>query len=199
VPHVVQQAAAVWLFLSVVLGVGVWQRVEQSLGETDRGVLTELAVHRRDMATRGASGYLAEAEVSSVEGAVKFVPLGLIYFLTVPHPWDVGSFRQGLVIPETMFWLALYPLILVGFRHGFRVNRPGALFIALLTGGLCVIYAVLSGNIGVAYRMRLQVWLLWAPFVAWGFEVWREQRTAKARKRRRLPRTATAPRRLTAR
>ena len=144
--------------------------------ETENGVLREVEVNRRDMAVRAESGYLPDAEVSTVEDAAKFIPVGLLYFLTVPHPWQFGSFRQNLIIPETMFWVALYPLIFVGFGRAFRVNAPGTLFILLVSGGLCAIYSVLSGNVGVAYRMRSQAWLLWAPFAAWGFEIWRDRR-----------------------
>jgi hypothetical protein len=70
----------------------------------------------------------------------------------------------------------LYPLIAIGVIRGLRVNWPGTVLLLATTGGMCVIYTLLSGNVGIAYRMRSQVWLLWAPFAAWGWEVWREGR-----------------------
>lgn len=181
VPVVFRQVAVVLVFLAVITAFGFSQRMEWSLMETENGVLREIEVNRLDMAIRAESGYLRDAEVSTIEDAAKFMPVGLIYFLTVPHPWQFGSFRQNVIIPETMFWVALYPLIFIGFCRGFRVNPSGTLYILLVTGGLCAIYAVMSGNVGVAYRMRTQPWLLWAPFAAWGFEIWRDgRRRAKA-------------------
>jgi hypothetical protein len=107
---------------------------------------------------------------------VQYFPLGLFYFLTVPFPWQVDSFRHVLIIPETLFWLGLYPLMVVGIRRALKSNPPGTVFLLLMTGGMCIVYALLSANVGTTYRMRSQVWLLWAPFAAWGWEVWRERR-----------------------
>ena len=107
---------------------------------------------------------------------MQYFPLGLLYFLTVPFPWQLGAIRQILIIPENAFWLGLYPLIVVGISRALKANRPGTLFLLLMTGGMCVVYALLAANVGTAYRMRSQVWLLWAPFAAWGWEVWRERR-----------------------
>jgi len=84
------------------------------------------------------------------------------------------------VIPETAFWLLLYPMIGIGIIRGLRVNRPGTVLLLAATGGMCLVYALVSGNIGIAYRMRSQVWLLWAPFAAWGWEMLRERRRAHA-------------------
>jgi hypothetical protein len=175
-PVVVRQGVLVLLFLGLFTAFGLGQLMERSLMETDDGLLREIQLNRFDMATRAQSGYLPDVDVSTPEGAVKFMPIGLVYFLTVPHPWQFGSFRQNVVIPETIFWIGLYPLIVVGFWRGFRVNPPGTLYILLVTAGFCVIYAVLAGNVGTAYRMRSQPWLLWAPFAAWGFETLRERR-----------------------
>ena len=96
--------------------------------------------------------------------------------MTVPFPWQVGSFRQNLIIPENVFWLGLYPLIVVGIRRALKSNGPGTVFLLLMSGGMCVVYALLAANVGTTYRMRSLVWLLWAPFAAWGWEVWRERR-----------------------
>jgi hypothetical protein len=106
---------------------------------------------------------------------VEYFPVGLLYFLFVPFPWQFGSFRQNAAIPETVLWALLYPLVAVGIIRGLRVNRPGTVVLLGLTAGMCVFYALLSGNVGTAVRMRSQVWLLWAPFAAWGWETVRQR------------------------
>ncbi len=176
VPVFVRQAAVMSVFAVVIISVGLTVRTERVLLESDEGVLVNLDVRRAGSAREAQSGYLQEASVASPEEALQYFPLGLLYFLTVPFPWQLGAVRQNLIIPENAFWLGLYPLILVGISRALKSNRPGTVFLLLMTGGMCVVYALLAANVGTAYRMRSQVWLLWAPFAAWGWEVWRERR-----------------------
>jgi hypothetical protein len=175
-PMVVRQTAIVVVFMALIAGLGIVERTERVLVENDRGLLVELDLRRAGSATEAQSGYLQDASIASPDRAVQYFPLGLFYFLTVPLPWQVGALRQNLIIPENAFWLMLYPLVVIGIRRAIRLNRPGTLFLLLMTGGMCVIYALLAANVGTAYRMRSQVWLLWAPFATWGWEVWRERR-----------------------
>jgi len=140
--------------------------------ETDTGLMVQLNLSRRDLAA-AQSGYLPGADVSAPDEAVRFFPVGLLYFLTVPFPWQLGGLRQTLTIPETLLWVLAYPLVPMGIVRGFRANRSGTAFLVVLTAAMCCVYAVLSGNVGTAYRMRTQVWLFCAVFAAWGWEVWR--------------------------
>jgi hypothetical protein len=176
VPVFVRQAAIMSAFALVIISVGLTVRTEHVLLESDEGVLVNLDVRRAGSAREARSGYLQDASVATPEEALQYFPLGLLYFLTVPFPWQAGSFRQNLIIPENAFWLALYPLIVIGIRRALKSNRPGTVFLLLMSAGMCVVYALLSANVGTTYRMRSQVWLLWAPFAAWGWEVWRERR-----------------------
>ena len=176
VPVIVRQAAVMSTFAVVIMSVGLTARTEHVLLESDEGVLVDLDVRRAGSAREARSGYLQEASVATSEEALQYFPLGLFYFLTVPLPWQLGAMRQNLIIPENIFWLGLYPLIAVGIGRTLKSNRPGTVFLLLMTGGMCVLYALLSANVGTTYRMRSQVWLLWAPFAAWGWEVWRERR-----------------------
>ena len=176
VPIFVRQAVIMSVFAVVILSVGVTVRTERVLLESDEGVLVNLDVRRAGSAREARSGYLQEESVATPEEALWYFPIGLIYFLTVPFPWQLGAVRQSLIIPENVFWLGLYPLMVVGINRALKSNRPGTVFLLLMTGGMCVVYALLAANVGTAYRMRSQVWLLWAPFAAWGWEVWRERR-----------------------
>lgn len=175
-PVFVRQAAVISVFAAVIIFVGITIRAEHVLLESDEGVLVELDARRAGSAREARSGYLQEASVASPEEALQYFPVGLFYFLTVPFPWQFGAVRQNLIIPENVFWLGLYPLIVVGISRALKSNRPGTVFLLLMTAGMCVFYALLAANVGTAYRMRSQVWLLWAPFAAWGWEVWRERR-----------------------
>ena len=61
----------------------------------------------------------------------------------MPFPWQPGAFRQNLIIPENAFWLGLYPLMVVGIRRALKSNRPGTVFLLLMSGGMCVVSSLL--------------------------------------------------------
>jgi len=183
-PPLLRQAFIAAAFVGLMITLGFSENVEHRLAESPEGTVVELDLSRLNVdrqwsATSAYSGYLTEADISTPTGTVRYLPVGLVYFLAVPFPWQFGSLRHNLVIPETAFWLLLYPLIGVGVIRGLRVNRPGTVVLLAATVGMCLVYALVSGNVGIAYRMRSQVWLLWAPFAAWGWEVLRERQRAQ--------------------
>src|SRR5258705_6375593 len=163
VPVFVRQAAVMSVFAGVIVSVGLSVRTEQVLLESDEGVLVNLDVRRAGSAKEARSWYLQEDSVATPEDALQYFPVGLMYFLTVPFPWQLGAIRQNLIIPENVFWLGLYPLMAVGIRRALEANRPGTVFLLLMTCGMRVIYALLAANIGELYVMRSQVGLLWRP------------------------------------
>jgi hypothetical protein len=61
-------------------------------------------------------------------------------------------------------------LIFLGMRRGIRRHLQGTVLIVALALAISLFYGLYIGNIGTAYRMRIQVWLLAAPFVGWGWE-----------------------------
>jgi hypothetical protein len=175
----VRQAIVGLVLIALMAGMGSVESTQQVLLETDQGILVELDRRRWWDANAAASGFLQEERIATPEDAIEYFPKGLLHFLTVPLPWQFGSVRQNAVIPETAFWLLLYPFIALGVLRGLRDNRGGTAFILIVTIGMSVLYAMLSGNVGSAYRMRCQVWLLWAPFAMWGWETWRQRRAEK--------------------
>ena len=188
-PVLMGKAVFLSAVVAVFLALGISESAEHALVEDEGGLLlAELDMRRADSARRAVSGYLREERIDTPQRVLQYLPFGLLHFLTVPFPWQIGGLRQNLVIPENAFWLLLYPLIAVGIIRAFRVNSSGTMFLLLMTGGMSLIYALISGNVGVAYRMRAQVWLLWAPFAAWGWEVWRarRRRVTEARRSARL-------------
>jgi hypothetical protein len=138
-----RQALTVILLVQALVDFGRKDSILDELPTSTEAALGRIDKSRRDLAVY-SSRYLEDADVGTPEKALAFMPVGTLYFLTVPFPWQSGSLRQNLVIPETLCWLALYPLI--------------------------VFYGIYVGNIGTAYRMRIQVWLLASLFVGWGWE-----------------------------
>lgn len=177
-PVVLIRQLFIVIVLALALGlVGYTGIAEQQLPSDVSQILQQFQSSRADLANAG-SGYLQGASVATPEDALAFLPLGIFYFLTVPFPWDFGAIRQTLIIPEVLFWILLYPLLFVGMIRGLRINFQASLLFISMSIALCVFYALLVGNIGTAYRMRIQVWVLWAVFAGWGWEWFQQKRSA---------------------
>jgi hypothetical protein len=86
--------------------------------------------------------------------------------MLAPFPWQLlsgGSTRMLLTAPEVMAWWWLFIFgVLPGFwyvvRNRFNEIMPMLVFLF----GLGLLYSVMFGNIGLAYRHRAQLlpWLL---------------------------------------
>ena len=111
------------------------------------------------------SGYLVEANISSPLKALTYLPQGMLYFMSVPWPWDWRSIRQNIAIPDTTIWvLVVYPCFLLGAIKAIRRNFHASIPILAAIAAMACFYSVFLGNVGIAYRMRIQIWLLMAVF-----------------------------------
>lgn len=138
--------------------------------------LETLQRSRLDMAQRAASGFGQDVDVSTTEGAISAIPLGLAYLLLAPFPWQMGSLRTVITLPEMLVWWASLPLLVLGLwftvRHHLRPVSPILVFTVMLT----IAYSVFQGNVGTAFRERAQVLVFYFIFVAVGFVLLRERR-----------------------
>jgi hypothetical protein len=124
----------------------------------------------------GAASQFEQADISTPEKALVFLPKGLAYFLLAPFPWMLGSTRQILTLPEMLLFYFLIPSILRGIRHLLRHYMGDALMVILVTAGLTFGYALGEGNAGTAYRHRAQLLAFYLMFAAVGIEVRRVSR-----------------------
>ncbi len=168
-PVVIRQAMVAMLFVIIMTAVYFASRAREVMPADFEALLGQIQTSRDDL-SHTQSGYLPDANVSTTQDAARFMPLGLAYFLTVPLPWQTGSIRQNMAIPDTAVWLLLYPVILIGMAQALRRNFQGSILLIVASVGLCLFYALLVANVGSAYRLRIQIWLLWAPFLGLGWE-----------------------------
>jgi len=132
--------------------------------------------------------------VSTPAGALGAIPLGFSYLLFAPFPWQFGSLRALITLPEMIVWWCCIPLLVLGLwftiKHRVRQVAPILIFTVLLT----LTYSVLQGNVGTAYRQRAQLLIFYFVFVAVGFVLVKEKKEERTRKRRaereKLSRTA---------
>lgn len=146
------------------------------------GNLERVQRSRLDLARSADSGFGRDVDVSTTSGAISTIPMGLIYLMFAPFPWQVGSLRQSITLPEMIIWWASFPMLVLGFwfaiKYKLRMISPILIFTVMLT----LSYSVFQGNVGTAYRQRAQLLVFYFIFVAVGFVLVKEKREERKRK-----------------
>ena len=179
-------------FVGLLFGLGLTERMRRILPGDFTEALGTIESSRHRPGEFGGLGICARRPYHQLPSKHwNFCPTGMGYFMFSPLPWQRGQIRQNLVIPETAFWICLYPLMAWGMVRGLKRNfQSSGLLLAAVIPISCL-YALFCGNIGTAYRMRIQVWLLLTIFAGWGWEAWQTQRAGNGARRqvRRLGRS----------
>ena len=135
---------------------------------------------RQDSATRGQSGFATQNDVSTTDGALSTIPIGLLYLLFAPFPWQVTSLRQSITLPEMLIWWASFPLLILGLWFSIKYRLRQISPILIFTVMLSLAYSIFQGNVGNAYRQRSQWLVFYFIFVAVGYVCWQKSVRAQA-------------------
>lgn len=128
---------------------------------------------RQDLALGAGSAYAQGADVSTVGGAVVFLPVGLTYFLLAPFPWSVTSILQAVTLPESLVWYVLFLCVIRGVWLALKYDPRAYTVLVAVLGTVTFSYALVEGNVGTAYRHRAQVLPLFFVLAAVGLrDVW---------------------------
>jgi 4-amino-4-deoxy-L-arabinose transferase-like glycosyltransferase len=129
---------------------------------------------REDLAAAG-SGFMKDVDVQTTEGALTVIPIGLLYLMFAPFPWDFATLRQTITLPEMIVWWMVFPLLVLGLwysiKHRLRQVSPIIIFTTMLT----LAYSLFQGNVGTAYRQRSQLLVFYFIFVAVGAIILKER------------------------
>lgn len=136
---------------------------------------------RLDAATTAQSGFARSADVSTSEGALTTIPVGLIYLFFAPFPWQLASLRQSITLPEMIVWWASFPLLILGLWFSIKYHLRQISPMLIFTVMLSLAYSVFQGNVGSAYRQRGQLLVFYFIFVAVGCVLLLERREARAK------------------
>jgi hypothetical protein len=147
------------------------------------GNTRQLQLMRLDSSRTAVSGFAEDVDVSTPEGALSALPLGLSYLILAPFPWQLASVRQAITLPEMVIWWASLPLLVLGLWYAIKYRLREVAPIIIFTTLLTLTYSILQGNVGTAYRQRAQLLIFYFVFVAIGFVLGKEKREAKARQR----------------
>src|SRR5215216_4859315 len=145
------------------------------------GTLEALQRSRLDL-SRAGSGFGQEVDVSTTEGAISTIPIGLIYLLFAPFPWQLASLRQSITFPEMIIWWLSFPLLVLGIWYSIKYRLRQIAPILIFTTMLSIAYSIFQGNVGTAYRQRAQLLVFYFIFVAVGFVLIKEKKEERDRR-----------------
>jgi hypothetical protein len=158
---------------------GVLRTASAQLGAY--GNLETMQRSRADLASSAQSAFGQDVDVSTTSGALSVIPVGMVYLLFAPFPWQMVNLRQSITLPEMMLWWASFPLLVLGGWFTLKYRLRQALPILLFTTMLTLAYSIFQGNVGTAYRQRSQLLIFYFIFVAVGFVLLRERREERMR------------------
>jgi hypothetical protein len=143
--------------------------------------LETLQRSRLDQAS-AESGFGKDVDVGTAEGALSVLPIGLVYLLFAPFPWQFNTLRQTITLPEMIIWWCAFPMLVLGLWYSLKYRLRSVSPIILFTTMLTVAYSLFQGNVGTAYRQRSQLLVFYFIFVAVGTIILKER--AEDRRRR---------------
>jgi 4-amino-4-deoxy-L-arabinose transferase-like glycosyltransferase len=167
------------LSLIVVVGLALtyFGILESATTSLDRfGTFEQLQRSRADLAGTADSGFGEDVDVSTTDGAISTIPIGLMYLFLAPFPWQAVSLRQSVTIPETLIWWSFIPLILIGIGYSLKNKLRASIPIIIFTVMLSLAYSVFQGNVGTAYRQRTQIQVFLFIFIGVGGSLILEKR-----------------------
>lgn len=133
---------AAWMFLGEEMTAG-----PRSITET------------RDAWTAGGSSYLGGVVFETWLDVVAFLPIGAIYFLFTPFPWQVHNVLALAGAAENL--LLFYPLTLAALPGLVRSRDIDRVALALFLVVAALAYGLIEGNVGTALRHRAQfTWVI---------------------------------------
>jgi 4-amino-4-deoxy-L-arabinose transferase-like glycosyltransferase len=156
-------------------------------GQFDRFATLEAVQRSRADLARAGSGFGREVDVSTTRGAISTIPIGLIYLLFAPFPWQLASLRQSITLPEMIIWWLSFPLLVLGIWYSLKYRLRQISPVLIFTTMLSLAYSVFQGNVGTAYRQRAQLLVFYFVFVAVGFVLLKEKKENRDRQRQVRP------------
>lgn len=156
--------------------------LQMSQGQINEYADLERIQRSRQDLSNVESGFGQDLDVSTSSGALAAMPIGFIYLMFSPFPWQMSNIRQSLPLPEMMIWWSAMPFFVSGLLYSVRYRLKEILPILIFILMLTISYSILQGNTGTAYRQRTQIQVFYFMFIAVGVGVWRE----KAENRRML-------------
>jgi hypothetical protein len=178
---IIRRLAAVFIIGLGITYLGIMNRAAaeiDNIGDLEKLQNTRKAnaTAQSDIGKEKGSGYGEDLDVSTPEGAISAIPIGLTYLMLAPFPWQIRNLRQLITLPEMILWWASMPLLAMGLYYTIKYQLRSSIGILFFTFMLTIAYSIFQGNVGMAYRQRAQIQVFLFIFVAVGWTIMQEKR-----------------------
>src|SRR5262249_5173657 len=119
--------------------------------------LERVSTLRSGLANSANSAFMADVDVSSPAKAIAFMPIGVLFLLFSPFPWQFRGLRPILTLPEMLVWWSLTFAWIRGLRYCLRARKGDLAPIICFAIVMTLAYSTVHGNVGVAFRQRSQI------------------------------------------
>ncbi|MCB1024406.1 MAG: glycosyltransferase family 39 protein [Acidobacteria bacterium] len=169
------------LIILMVLGLGLTYVGATGNANADFSEYANLERLQRSRAgaARADSGFGQDLDVSTTKGALSAIPIGFVFVMFAPFPWQFFNTTYLITIPDMLIWWASIPFLIIGLNFSIRKNLRRSLGILIFSIMLALAYSLFQGNIGTVYRQRIQIQVFLFMFVAVGWTVVQENRENK--------------------
>ena len=183
------QRAAYTMVLFIAVGFAMQQMGYGFLGMDfvlSQNIQTIGDQHQR--AAYGGAAFAEDVTLDSYVAALKYLPMGVFYFLFGPLPWQAMGPIRMITVPEMIFLYFLYGYFIMGLRDLWQNQRGACLFLLIVITCFGFIYSLGSSNMGGLYRIRLQVIMLAFVLISHGIQgSWVLSRIFGRFRRKKLP------------
>lgn len=130
--------------------------------------LERVAELRSGLGSGAHSAWMSDVDISTPAKAIAFMPLGVLFLLFSPFPWQMTGLRPLLTLPEMLVWWSMTFAWIRGFRF-VLLSRSGHLTPLLVFATILTLaYSTVHGNAGAAFRQRSQIMIFLFLFAAIG-------------------------------
>ncbi len=169
------------LFILVMIGfgltyLGVLRNAEKDIDQYTN--LERIQQSRADLA-RAGSGFGQDIDVSTTEGAISAIPIGFIYLMFAPFPWQMTSLSQLMTLPDMLIWWGMVIFLVRGLIYSIKHRLRNSIAVLMFSLMLTIGYSIFQGNVGMAYRQRTQIQVFLFMFGAVGLTLVQEHRENK--------------------
>jgi Dolichyl-phosphate-mannose-protein mannosyltransferase len=167
--------------VAIVALFGVVRYAGFGLWEMERASLHHLNLQRQfnSSVVEAAGSFRPEVDISEPVAALTYLPIGMVYFLGSPFPWQALSPQQFMALPDVLFWYLLLPPIFIGLLHIARNRFRDASMLIFTITAITILYSLVEGNVGIIFRHRAQVIVPFMVFAGVGIAVRKARKAAE--------------------
>lgn len=169
---------AIFFFRDIILSY-IAEKSSYSI-EIDKSIFKFLDYHRSGGAY-GNLAFLKDVDISSFGKLILFAPLGFLYAIFAPFPWQLGSVSQLMAVPETILFYILFPSTIKGIVFAYRNRFNQSILLLLIILIMLFFLGIVEGNIGTLFRHRSIIFHILFIFTAIGISL--KNRTYKCEQR----------------